>query len=417
MTEQKFEKMELTPYDEFPVHATPYPMSYIPNTDMAWDDGYYFLAYDLDTGIAIWNGMRIAPNSNMLGAHSAVNLRGVQRTLRLSRIWRGDYRVAVGPLRYEFVEPLKAIRMVLEPNDSGMSYDVMWRGVAPPHLADHHRAVRQGRYTTDQSRYHQVGQCTGWLEVDGKRYEMPESRPWGGTRDRSWGVYETRPPLGGAAKWLPPASASGAKPTTPRALRFSFFLEAEPFSAYFHFHEGPDGERKVFNDAFGIPLEGWINFGWNGEQIEIVDYTHALRWRPGTRSVTDGSVTLTDERGGRWQLDFEVKAPPHVLGQIGYHVGAWHDGGTIHTWHGANPAMEWDEFDFSVQPCEHTFPGSGEKRKVFGVEHLAAVRVTTPDGSVVQGRSQFEVFLNGRYSPYGFEAQSDHGGLSGRGVA
>jgi hypothetical protein len=414
VAEQDFERMALTPYDEFPVHATPYPMSYVPSTDLAWDDGYYFLAYDLDSGIALWNGMRIAPNSNIIGGHSSFNIRGVQRTLRLSRIWRDDFSIAIGPLRYEFLEPMRAIRMVLEPNESGMSYDVVWRGLAPAHLAAHHRAVRSGRFTTDQSRYHQVGTATGWLEIDGKRYEMPQSAPWGGTRDHSWGLYESRPPLSGGGKYLPPAPP----PPVARALRFSMFLEAEGFSAYFHFHEGPDGERVHMNDAFGVPLEGWINFGWDGPAIEIVDYRHELEWRAGTRSVTRGKVVLTDANGGQWTFELDVVAPPHVLGQIGYHVGAWRDGGTIHTYHGASPALEWDEFDFSQQPCQHTFPGSGETRTVFGVEHLAAVRITAADGKVSRGRTQFEVFLNGRYSPYGFKDVIAHGGgLTGRGLA
>jgi len=413
MAEQDFEKMILTPYDEYPVHATPYPMSYVPNTDFAWDDGYYFLAYDLNTGVALWNGMRVAPNSNMIGGYSSTNVRGVQRTVRLSRIWRDDCSISIGPMRYEFIEPLRAIRTVLEPNASGISYDVVWRGLAPPHLAGHHRAVRSGRFTTDQSRYHQVGTVTGWLQIDGQRYLMPESAPWGGSRDHSWGVYESRPPLLGGSQWLPPAPP----PPIPRALRFSCFLESEGFSSYFHFHEGPDGERVHLNDAFGIPLEGTINFGWNGPVLQIVDYQHDLQWRPGTRSMTTGTLVLTDEKGGIWKLEMEVKAPPHVLGTIGYHVGAWRDGGTIHTYHGASPAMEWDEFDFSVQPCKHTFPGNGETRTVFGVEHLATVRTTAPDGKVTHGRAQFEIFLNGRYSRYGFEAQSGQGGLTGRGLA
>jgi hypothetical protein len=414
MTEQTADQLPLTPWDEFPVHATPYPLSYCPSTDFAWDEGYYFLAYDLDSRVALWNGLRIAPNSDIIGAHTAFNIAGVQRTLRISRIWRDDFSLRIGPLRFEIIEPLRAIRMVLEPNDSGMSYDVIWRGLARPHLAAHHRATRNGRSTTDQSRYHQVGSATGWLEIDGRRYEMPESAPWGGSRDHSWGLYESRPPLAPEARWL----AAAPRPAIPRALRFSCFLESEGFSAYFHFHEGPDGERVHFNDAFGIPLEGWIDYRWDDRTLRIVDYHHAdFEWRPGTRSMTRGTLHLTDERGGRWKLEIDVKAPPHVLGQIGYHVGAWRDGGTIHTWHGASPAMEWDEFDFSVQPCEHTFPGTGERRNVFGVEHLAAVRTTAPDGSVTHGRAQFEIFLNGRYSPYGFEEQAGQGGLTGRGLA
>ncbi|WP_114951604.1 hypothetical protein [Sphingosinicella terrae] len=413
MTEQDFERMPLTPYDEYPVHATPYPMSYVPNTDYAWDDGYFFMIYDLDAGIQMWNGMRIAPNSNIIGGHSAFNVRGVQRTLRLSRIWRDDFSVAIGPLRYEFIEPLRATRMVLEPNESGMSYDLVWRGLAPPHLSAHHRAVRNGRFTTDQSRYNQVGTATGWLEIDGERTIIDEARPWGGSRDRSWGVYESRPPLLGPGKWLPPAPP----PPIARALRFSCFLESEGFSSYFHFHEGPEGENVPLNDAFGTPFEGWINHGWDGPELKLVGHRHALAWRPGTRSMTSGTVVITDEKGGDWTLEMEVKLPPHVLGTIGYHVGAWRDGGTIHTYHGASPALEWDEFDFSSQPCDHVFPGTGETRKLFGVEHLAAVRVTAPDGSVTVGRAQIEIFLNGRYAPYGFEGQSDQGGLTGRGIA
>ena len=413
MPEQDFEKMPLTPYDEYPVHATAYPMSYIPASDPAWDDGYYYGAYDIGSGVFLINGMRIAPNSNMIGGHSSLNINGVQRTLRLSRIWRDDFSVSIGPLRYEFIEPLRTTRMVLEPNESGMSYDVIWRGLAPPHLSAHHRATRNGRYTTDQSRFNQVGTATGWIEIDGRRYELPENAPWGAIRDRSWGLYESRPPLAAPAHYLPPAPA----PAVARALRFSCFLESEGFSSYFHLHEGPDGENIYLNDAFGTPFEGWINFGWDGPALPLTAARHQLTWRPGTRSMTGGTVTLTDANGGQWRLDMHVPLPPHVLGQIGYHVGAWRDGGTIHTYHGASPAMEWDEFDFSTQPCDHTFPGNGETRKVFGVEHLASVSVTAPDGKLTKGRAQIEIFLNGRYSPYGFEAQAGHGGLTGRGIA
>lgn len=413
MPEQEFEKMPLTPYDEYPVHATPYPMSYVPSSDYSWDDGYYFAVYSIEHGIFMLNGMRIAPNSNVLGAHSSINVRGVQRTLRLSRVWRDDFSTSVGPMRYEFLEPLKKVRLVLEPNESGMSYDIVWTGLARPHLSAHHRAVRNGRFTTDQSRYNQVGVATGWIEIDGKRYDMNES-PWGAVRDRSWGLYESRPPLSGAPHWLPPAPP----PEIPRALRFSCFLESEGCSSYFHFHEGPNGENVVLNDAFGTPFEGWVNFGWDGEQVKLVAHRHELKFAPGTRSLTGGELVLTDENGGEWRHTFDVPLPPHVLGQVGYHVGAWTDGGTIHTYHGpANPAMEWDEFDFSVQPCEHTFPGSGETRKVFGVEHLARFTTTTPDGRVLKGRAQIEVFLNGSYPRYGFQDQAPAGGLSGRGVA
>src|SRR5690606_16488802 len=110
MAEEDFERMPLTPWDEFPVHATPYPVSYVPSTDHAWDDGYYFQAYDLESEVQIWNGLRVAPNSNVVGGHSTINIKGVQRAVRMSRVWRDDFSLTCGPLRYEIIEPMKLVR-------------------------------------------------------------------------------------------------------------------------------------------------------------------------------------------------------------------------------------------------------------------------------------------------------------------
>ena len=357
--------------------------------------------------------MRIAPNSNIIGGHSACNMKGVQRTLRLSRIWRDDFRVAIGPLRYEFVEPLRAIRMVLEPNESGMSYDVLWRGLAPPHLGGASPSSAQRAVHDRSEPLSSGGDGHRMARIDGKRFEMCETAPWGGSRDHSWGLYESRPPLAGAGKWLAPAPP----PPLARALRFSCFLEGEGFSCYFHFHEGPDGERVPLTMRSAYPWRvGSISVG-TARCFASSTYEHDLQWRTGTRSVTAGRLSLTDQNGGVWKHEFDVKAPPHVLGQIGYHVGAWRDGGTIHTYHGASPAMEWDEFDFSSQPCKHTFRERGRAHGVWASSTWPRSRPPHPDGKVTDGRAQFEVFLNGRYSPYGFEAQSDHGGLTGRGLA
>lgn len=402
---------ELTPYDEFPVHQAPYPVSYIPASDTSWDSGYYFGIFNVEQGLFLITGLRINPNTDMLGAHASINVRGRQRTLRLSRIWRGNYGLDVGPLKYDFVEPLKKIHLTLGENSSHLRFDVTWDAVGPPHLSSHHRAVSRGRLTTDQTRYNQVGRPAGWVEVDGTRHPIePES--WGACRDRSWGIYESRPPVATPAKWLPPKVAVGLR----RAMRFSCFFEADEISGHFHFHEGENGERSGLNDAFGTPFEGRIDFGWK-RSVKLVSAEHKLVFRPGTRSMTSGELALIDEAGGTWRLSLEVPHPPHVLGQVGYHPGAWRDGGTIHTYHGPGIVEEWDEFDFAVQPCKHTFPGTGETRTVFGVEHVARASFLAPDGRAFKGRSQIEIFLNGKYTPYGFLDQEDSGGLTGRGVS
>jgi hypothetical protein len=402
----------LTPYDEFPVHQAPYPVSYVPQSDMAWDSGYYFGVYHADKGLFLITGMRINPNTGMAGAHCSINRQGMQRTLRLSRVWHGDYSVAIGPLKYDFVEPLRKIRLTLDRNDSGLSFDVMWDGASPPQLSSHHRAWSNGRRTTDQTRYNQVGRPTGWVEVDGERHPITPDN-WGACRDRSWGIYESRPPVATAAKWLPPREQTGLR----RAMRFSCFFETGEFCGHFHFHEGENGEKEGLNDAFGTPFEGRIDYGWSGRGVKLVSADHKIEWRPGTRSMASAKIKLGDENGRAWTLEIDVPHMPHVLGQVGYHVGAWHDGGTIHTYHGPGIVSEWDEFDFREQPAMHTFPGNGETRNVFGVEHVANLRFTDPDGKISTGRGQIEIFLNGRYTPYGFEEQNDSGGLTGRGIA
>jgi hypothetical protein len=102
---------------------------------------------------------------------------------------------------------------------------------------------------------------------------------------------------------------------------------------------------------------------------------------------------------------------------MGAMPGSFKDGGTFHTYHG-NEALhlEWDDFDFSVQPFKYT-PyqvsgaaaadtfnlGSAGGSEIHGPEYLARVTTHAPDGSVTTGASQVELFIAGRYSPYGFK--------------
>src|SRR5690606_6123287 len=116
----------LTPYDEFPVHQYSRPFSLMPVSDFNWDDGYYFGVYSADAKMHLYTGLRVTPNADTVGAYAGVNHDGVQRAVRSSRIWRPDFDPAVGPIRYEFKEPFKAIRLVLEPNESGLAFDITW---------------------------------------------------------------------------------------------------------------------------------------------------------------------------------------------------------------------------------------------------------------------------------------------------
>jgi hypothetical protein len=402
----------LTPYDEFPVHQAPYPLSYVPATDYAWDEGYFYMVYSADAQVNLITGMRINPNADIVGVHVGINFRGRQRTVRMSRTWRQQFYTAVGPLRYDVVDPFKDIRLSMAKNAAGLSFDLHWLGLGPPHLSGHHRATVRGRRTTDQTRYNQSGTAQGWIEFKGQRFDV-QPASWGASRDHSWGIYEARPPLVPETKWLPPPEVRGRR----RALRFSMFFAAGDYSGHMHLHEDEDGNQVATNDAFGIPFEGGIDRGYELPRIVLRGGSHQLKFVGGTRSLQSGTLQLTDAAGDIWTVEFAVAWPAAPVIQCGYHLGSWRDGGTIATYHGpGDPYFEWDEFDFSQQPAAHTLYGQSTPRQVYGVEHIARIKLTDPRGGVSQGQAQIEVFLNGRYTPYGFEAQEAQGGLTGRGV-
>jgi hypothetical protein len=406
------EPYPLSKYDDLPIHQSPYPISYQPNTDFSFDEGYMWGAVNPRLGVYVLTGFRITPNADVIGGHAGVNRGGVTRTLRFSREWRRRLDTVAGPYRVEFTRPMEEIRLVLEPNPSGIEWDLVWQARAPAHLSSHHLAVNRGRRTTDQSRYNQVGRVTGWASVEGQRIAV-DGDEWLGIRDHSWGIYEGRPPLGGHTRWLPPPEVPAAR----RALRFSFFFATDEFSGYFHLHEDEEGRQLLMNDAFGTPFEGVIDFGWS-RRLELRTAKHELELVAGTRSVSGGRLTVQDVDGGTWMFRFEITAPPYVIVPVGYHLGSWRDGGNIHTYHGPDdPYMEWDEFDFSRQPAPHTLYGETAPRTVYGVEHYGWVEVTDPHGRRHRGLQHTEVFLNGRYAPYGLEAPQATGhGLVGRGI-
>jgi hypothetical protein len=401
----------LTPYDEFPVHQAPYPVSYVPSTDYAWDEGYFYGVYSVDVPVFMITGMRLNPNADIIGAHVGINIRGRQRTARLSRTLRTHWYTEVGPLRYDVVEPYRNVRLRLEPNEAGFAFDLNWLGLGPAHLSGHHLATVRGRRTTDQTRYNQVGVAEGWIEFDGERFEVRRDA-WGACRDHSWGLYEARPPLVPETRWLPPKPVQGPQ----RALRFSMFFAAGGYCGHLHLHEDEDGRQVATNDAFGIPFEGGVDQGYERPRIHLVTCSHKLEFTPGTRSVRRGSLELKDDSGGSWKINFDVAWPPAAVVQAGYHLGSWRDGGTIATYHGPQqPYIEWDEIDLSSQPVQHVLYGQQEARALYGVEHVARIRLTDPRGATHTGQAEIEVFLNGRYAPYGFEAQAPRGGLTGRG--
>jgi hypothetical protein len=391
----------LTKYDEFPVHQAPRPFSEIPSTDFAWDDGYFFGLYSAEEGAFFFSGMRVNPNTDVIGGYAGIAVGGRQYTVRFSRPWRIHADTTIGPLTYEFVKPLEVIRLSLEPNDSPLAFDFRWIGVGTVYEEPHHLAVRRGRRTTDQTRYYQSGTGDGWIELGGRRFGFAPGQ-WWGSRDHSWGIYAQRPPLVPDQKWLPPDVEAGPR----RGLRWASWWGSAGHSGMFSVHETEDGARGNMNDVFGTPLEGGIDLA-DGTRLKVVDARQELGFYPGTRVLSQARWTLTDDSGGIWRQTYErVASGCWQPATIGYNEGSWRDGGSMATYHGSGSAVqEWDEFDFSELLYDHTMYNGYERKGLHSYEYLARVTTRAPDGSESSGSAHVELFIPGRYRPCGFERE------------
>ncbi|MFO1377781.1 MAG: hypothetical protein U1F14_12360 [Steroidobacteraceae bacterium] len=386
----------LTPYDEFPVHQAPVPFSQVPSTDLGWDDGYFFCAFNAALKVILFTGMRVSPNSDMIGGYAGISIEGRQYTVRFSREWRPDFATRIGPLSYAFTRPLREIALRLDASDFDLSFDLVWEAVAEAWVEAHHVAHNRQRRTTDQTRYTQTGTVSGHILFRGRRFDLARGH-WTGTRDHSWGLYAGRAPLVPDPRWLPPPAA----PARRRALRFWMPFRTADYTGFYHFHEDEDGSQAALDDVFGTPFEGVVDHGFDGPRVRLVSAVHALEFVPGTRSIARGVIDLVDESGRNWRHEIETAFPPWTPATIGYAAGSWRDGGTMFAYHGPGVVMECDEFDLSRQPCEHR-NHLGQPMLPWGVEHIVRLRSTGP-GGVAEGEGYLEFFLDGRYTPYGFE--------------
>ncbi len=177
--------------DETLLHQTVDTFASVGTTDVNWTEKLWLQVCARDGSLQALFGLGKYGNRNVLDAFGGVSRGTEQWTVRASRALHTDpTRVGVGPLRYDVVEPLSAVRIRLDPTDvQPIAFDVTVRGVVPPRMEDRelHRSPHAQRVVNDVVRYHQTGVAEGWIEVEGHRTDMLAGE-WVGTRDHSWGV-------------------------------------------------------------------------------------------------------------------------------------------------------------------------------------------------------------------------------------
>jgi hypothetical protein len=170
-------------------HQLPTTFDHVGTSDPRFFDRFWFAATDPAGSGTLQLTLGAYQNMNVMdGGFVAIDAStGKQHNVRASRSLRPRYQAACGPLRVEVLEPLERFRLVVEPGVHGASGELEWRGVLPAQEELPRFTRVRGRAVEDSRRFDQIGECSGWLELGGRRLTVDQ---WWATRDHSWGVRE-----------------------------------------------------------------------------------------------------------------------------------------------------------------------------------------------------------------------------------
>jgi hypothetical protein len=284
----------------------------VSQSDPSWTEKVCAMAVAKDGSLQLGFGLGKYPNRNVMDGYGGVS-RGVEQiTVRGSRrLSPAPDVTAIGPVRYEVLEPLQRVRFALDANDTQpIAFDWVFEASLVPQLEErsHRRSPSGYRVATDLVRYHQIGLASGWVEVEGERTEItPET--WVSTRDHSWGV---RYDVG-----LPPTDVD---PTDPmEGLSFLMFWSPSRL-------ERPDGSHYgLFFHTVQVEAPGFVHAEAIGgfehpdgtvEPIVSITPDDACSWHAENRRFQGGPVHLGMADGSTRTITLEV------LGDTGLHLGA-----------------------------------------------------------------------------------------------
>ena len=201
------------------------------------------------------------PNLGVVDAFIDVRHGGSQHIVRASAplVDRGD--LSVGPFRIEVLEPLRRLRVVVEPTEHTVAMDVTWEGHIPA-MAEPRQYMRsKGKVVFDTQRLAQTGRWSGTLSVGGVDLAVTPDHCWG-TRDRSWGVRPVGEPetdgirqgelvLGGMWNYFP--------------------MQFDDHAIMYICHERDDGERPLVQSE-----RVWVDPDRAVEELGRSEHEHHL---------------------------------------------------------------------------------------------------------------------------------------------
>jgi hypothetical protein len=365
----------LSPLDDYPVHQIAEPIRHVGPSDRNFYDRYYFNCHAIAGDVCLIAGLGQYPNLGVQDAFAVVLRGDHHRVVRASRELGADRMdTSVGPFRVEVLEGLKRLRVVCEPNEWDLDFDLTFEGSVPAVQEPRHHIRQHERVVFDTMRLAQTGRWSGRLNVGGERFVVDPAR-WWGVRDRSWGVRPVGEPE-------PP----GIRAERPPQTFFWIYapMQFEDCSLLTIMQEEPDGSRileeatRIWPAASGRPPE------WLGRP------EHRLEFVPGTRNVRRATLSFRHPRGD----ELAVQVQPLLPVYFGVGTGYGFDPDWRHGMY--QGALKVEGRDLDLRDPE-------VKARMFGlVDHVARFEC---GGQV--GYGLFEVGFFGPHERYGFRDWGD----------
>ena len=352
-------------HDEYPYHQVTATFAGVGGSDPSWNDGHYVCLSDFDGTVAVAASVRLYHNNDVLDGFVCVRHEGRQHNIRLSRRLRTDMEhLAVGPLRIEVVEPMRALRLVLADNAYGIALDVLCRSSTVPYEDPVEVTRVDGRLVSERLTYELTGKCEGWVQVDGTRVTLDGTRD-AFFRNHSWGYQAGR---GGPRLYAAPVL--GARRRAPGVRQWVLFDMPDHGGFYF---VDPSGRRA---SGKGAVLLG-------DRVVPVTGVQHDLEFYEGGRRLRGGSFSLTDQGGVT--RGYTVQDLGWVYCQGGGYFGGFDDRLGQGVYRGEQHA-EGEVWDVS-----HPTQVVDAAGRTFEFDHAWAesfTRLTAQDGS--QGLAHFE---------------------------
>lgn len=278
-----------------------------PGAAAGWFDRFYFNAHSGAATPYLLVGAGVYPVEGRADGYAVAVTDTEQINLRTATA-ATEASTAIGPLSWDVLEPLREWRLRLEPNPSGLAFELHWTArTAPWECRPITLDDGRGQVMTFDHAF-QSGRYRGWLEVDGHRTEVTG---WTGQRDRSRG-RRMATARQGLHLWVQAQFADDC-------IAFLYDLDR--------------ANRPTLLDGAVLGTDGAVD--------PIVDLGHSLAFDEQLETA-GGRLTLRTEGGRRLALEVDAAANRGgFLGGAGY--GGWQgaDHGTDH-----GPAhLEHDRWD------------------------------------------------------------------------